>query len=685
MKRSGFAGVILASVFAAGTTFAQRPNPNQPEPGQVGAPPTAYDYHAAFAPFFYTKNGNEYRAADGQPGPKYWQNRADYQLSAALDTAKNQVTGTEVLTYTNNSPNKLPFLWMQLDQNLFKSDSRGSAIVTQQGSRNGGRGEMFDAGYKIKSVKLLSTAKGKTTVKDLDFSINDTRMQISVPGGVMPSGGQVKLQIEYSFVSPRYGSDRMGYADSKNGRIYEVAQWYPRMYVYDDLQGWNPLPYTGPGEFYLEYGNFDIRITAPSDMIVMCSGQLLNPAEVYTPTQMTRWAAAAKSDSTVFIRKPEEVSQASSRPTGKAMLTWHYQINNSRDCAWAASKSFVVDAAKINFPSGRKGIAISAYPQESYGTNGQGWGVSTREVKETLEFNSNKWYEYPYNTATNVAGVAGGMEYPSIVFCGMGARDPWGVTDHEFGHTWFPMIVGSNERMYGFMDEGFNTFINTLSTDAHYKKYPRPVMVPQNGRPRAMPTAQEIGASMTDPSIEPILTVTDDLKEKNNATILYRKPSFGLVLLREQIIGEKRFDKAFQSYIREWAFKHPAPDDFFRTMENYTGENLNWFWRSWFQNNWRLDQSVREVKYVNDDPSKGALITLDNLDKMPMPVVMDITTKDGKTTRVKLPVEIWMRNVYFVYKFPSTEKITSVVIDPDKKFPDYNQANNTWPRKDDDK
>lgn len=686
--------VSLSLCVAAGSAFAQRPNLNQPEPGQAGAPKTNYDYHAAFAPFFYTKNGTEYRSADGQPGVKYWQNRADYQLAATFNPDKAEVTGTEVLTYTNNSPNKLAFLWMQLDQNLFKSDSRGSAIVTQLGSRNGGHGEVFDAGYKIKSIKLLSTAKGKTTVTNLDYLIDDARMQITIPGGVKPTGGQVKLQIEYSFISPKYGSDRMGYTDTKNGKIYEMAQWYPRMYVYDDVQGWNPLPYTGPGEFYLEYGDFDIKITAPANQIVVSSGELLNPSEVYTPVQLARWNAAAKSDSTVFIRKVNEVTEPSSRPAGKAMLTWHYQIKNARDCAWASSAAFVLDAACINFPSGRKGIAISAYPVESYGADGKAWGVSTREVKETLEFNSNKWFEYPYNTATNVAGIAGGMEYPSIVFCGMAARDPWSVTDHEFGHTWFPMIVGSNERMYGFMDEGFNTFINTLSTDSHYKKYPRPAFNRQaqargnrdtskSEGPPPPRTEQFTGASYTDPSIEPILSVTDNLKEKNNGTILYRKPSFGLVLLREQILGHKRFDKAFQTYINEWAYKHPTPDDFFRTMENVSGENLNWFWRSWFLNNWRLDQSVREVKYVKDDPAQGALITLDNLEKMPMPVVMDITTESGKTTRVKLPVEIWMRNTFFVYKFPSTEKIKSVVIDPDKKFPDYKPDNNVWPRKDD--
>ncbi len=717
MKLKTLASFALVLSSGFGLVKAQRAQ--GPSPGSEGAPATNYDYHAAFAPYFFTKNGTEYRSADGQPGPKYWQNRADYQISASFNETNFEVTGKEILTYTNNSPNKLGYLWMQLDQNLFKTESRGSAIVPITGSRNGGRGQVFDAGYKIKSVKIVGP-KGKLT--DADYLIDDTRMQISLPDAVTPAGGQVKVQIEYSFIPPKIGSDRMGYMDTKNGKIFEFAQWYPRMYVYDDILGWNTLPYTGPGEFYLEYGDFDISITAPSNHIVVCSGELLNPAEVYTKEQQARWALAAKSDSTVMIRTPEEVLDPKSRPQGKPTLTWHFLIKNARDCAWATSSSFVIDAAKMNLPSGMKSIAISAYPADNY-TKGQGWAISTQQVKFSLEFNSNKWFEYPYPAATNVAGVTGGMEYPGIVFCSAGAGDKWGVTDHEFGHTWFPMIVGSNERQHGFMDEGFNTFINTLSTADYRKAHPAPARgnfgggqggaagaagAPGGQRPAGAPgangaapagaagapgaagrgsfgraDAKSIGAGYTRPDIEPLLSYTDNLKEVNNGTILYSKPSYGLVLLREQILGEQRFDKAFRTYIKEWSFKHPAPDDFFRTMENVAGENLNWFWRSWFENNWRLDQSVREVKYMNADATYGtcSMITLDNLEKMPMPVVMDVKTKDGKVTRVKLPVEIWERNKYFVYKFNNPTEIESVTLDPDHKMPDFNADNDVWPKK----
>lgn len=652
---------------------AQANRPRRPvEVADPNAPVTKYDYHDAFAPFFYTKNGTEYRAATGEPGPKYWQNRADYQLAAKLNDSTNEITGTEILTYTNNSPLKLSFIWMMLEQNLFKQDSRGTAIVPLSGSRNGGRGQIFDAGYKIKSIKVLSGAKNEIST-DVKFLVEDTRMQIFLPKEITANGGVLKLKIDYSFISPDYGSDRMGILKTKNGKIFTVAQWYPRMCVFDDIIGWNTAPYTGPGEFYLEYGDFDIRITAQAKDIVVCSGELLNPQEVYTAEQQKRWAEAAKSEKTVAIRTADEVTDPKSRPANKTELTWHFKIKNARDASWGASSAFIIDAAKMDLPSGKKSLAISAYPVESNGD--KAWGRSTEYVKKSIEYNSAKWYEFPYPAATAVAGTPGGMEYPGIVFCGARSNGAglWGVNDHEFGHTWFPMIVGSNERLYGWMDEGFNTFINTLSTanfnNGEYKR-------------RAAADMHQIGNAYTLPTLEPILSYVDNLKERNNGTLLYSKPSAGLVLLREQILGPERFDRAFKTYIDRWAFKHPTPDDFFRTIENVAGESLQWFWRGWFVNTWRLDVSIRDVKYVDStDYSKGVLITLDNLEKMPMPVILEIKTKSGKTDRIKLPVEIWERNTYWTFKYPSTEAIESVTYDPDKVLPDYNSANNVWPRK----
>ena len=645
-----------------------RRNMDQPDPN---APASKYDYRDAFAPFFYTKNGNEYRAASGEPGPKYWQNRADYKLDVKLNEATNEIAGTEILSYTNNSPLKLNFIWMQLDQNLFKTDSRGSAIIPLNGSRNGGGGQEFDAGYKIKSVKILSGAKNEKATP-VEYLIEDTRMQLFLPKELAANGGNIKIQIEYSFISPEYGSDRMGIYNAKNGKVFTVAQWFPRVAVFDDIIGWNTNPYTGPGEFYLEYGDLDISITTGSNMIVVSSGELLNASEVYTAEQLKRWAAAAVSDKTVIIRSAQEVTDANSRPKNKAELKWHFKIKNARDAAWAASSSFIIDAAKINLPSGKKGLAISAYPLESDGD--MAWGRSTEYVKSTIEYYSNKWYEYPYPAATAVAGTPGGMEYPGIVFCGARARQGglWGVNDHEFGHTWFPMIVGSNERLYGWMDEGFNTFINSLSA-ANFNNGEYKSKVPQD--------KNRIGAMYTAPGLEPMLTYVDNYKERNNGTLSYSKPGEGLTLLRDVILGEDRFDRALRAYINRWAFKHPTPDDFFHTIENVAGESLQWFWRGWFVNNWRLDVAVRSVKY-NDSTNfaKGAIITLDNLEKMAMPVILEVKTVSGKTDRIKLPVEIWQRNVAWSFSYPCTEEIESVSYDPDKVLPDYNAANNVWKR-----
>ncbi len=631
-------------------------------------PVSNYNYHDTFGPGFYTKNGNEIRSASGQPGPQYWQNRADYKLSVRLNEQENEISGTEILTYTNNSPDKLSFIWMQLDQNLFKDDSRGHAVMPSTGTRGSARGQEFDGGYKILSVKILESRNGKITETDPEYYIEDTRMQVYLPSQLAPKGGKLQLKIEYSFVSPQYGGDRMGILNTKNGKVFTIAQFYPRMCVYDDIKGWNTLPYLGPSEFYLEYGDFDIDITVPSSHIVVSSGELLNVKEVYTATQLERWKAAAKSDETVMIRAADEVTDPASRPSGKQELTWKFSLKNARDFAWASSAAFILDAAKMNLPSGRQAMAISAYPVESAGR--EGWGRSTEYSKASNEFNSKKWMEYPYATATNVASIAGGMEYPGIVFCSAASKADrlWNVTDHEFGHTWFPMIVGSNEREHAWMDEGFNMFLNSLATqDFNHGEYaPQPTDWHQYGK------------LLTNPALESVVTSADNMKESSIGYLAYYKPAAGLTLLREQILGVERFDRAFKTYMERWAYKHPVPDDFFRTMENVSGESLSWFWRGWFLNNWQLDQAVFDVSYVKNDPQKGALITIDNLEKMAMPSILRIETKSRKVEIVKLPAEVWSRNQRFTFLYPSKEEIRSVVIDPEKVLPDSNSANNIW-------
>ena len=630
--------------------------------------PSNYNYNDAFGHDFYSKNGTATRSASGKPGNAYWQNSADYSIDVNLNETTKEISGSEIITYTNNSPDTLEFLWMQLDQNLFKKDSRGNAIIPIRGSRNGAKGQDFDGGYGINTIKLLYKNGRRFTEVEASYSIIDTRMKINLPKALEANGGSVRIKIDFSFTSPDYGSDRMGVLETENGRIFTLAQWYPRMSVYDDVSGWNTLPYLGAGEFYLEYGTFDVNITAPASHLVVCSGALLNPSEVYTAEQQNRLKKAKTSDATVMIRTEAEVTDPNSRPTSTSTLTWKFRIENARDVAWASSASFILDAARINLPSGKPSLAMSAYPVESVGQDA--WTRSTEYTKASIEHYSEKWLEYPYPAAINVAGNEGGMEYPGIVFCNYDSKTAalWGVTDHEFGHIWFPMIVGSNERLHAWMDEGFNTFINSLSSaafnDGEYKDPER--------------NMHRFSSLLVNENLEPVYTSPDNLKEKNLGILAYYKPGAGLSLLREHILGPERFDEAFTAYINRWAYKHPTPDDFYRTIENVAGEDLRWFWRGWFVNSWKLDQAITEVKYVKNDPTQGALITIENLEKMPMPVVIEFKTKSGEVTRQTLPVEIWKRNTSWTFKHDSTEKLSKVVIDPDYVLPDSNSKNNKW-------
>jgi hypothetical protein len=628
---------------------------------------STYDHHELFNPNFYPPSVNAYRAADGEPGPKYWTNKASYKISATLDTSKDAITGSVVISYTNNSPQTLPFIWLYLDQNLFRPDSRGQAKApATRKSRYTNVGTSFEGGFNIKSVKLLSSEKGKISSSDVTNLISDTRMQIRLPKA-LAHGETVDVKIDYSYFIPKEGSDRTGILDTKNGKIYAIAQWYPRMCVYDDIEGWNTLPYLGAGEFYLDYGDYDYSITAPANLIVAGSGDLQNPKDVLTSTEIKRLEQAKKSDKTVIIRSADEVTNPSSRPQ-KGNITWHFKMKNSRDVSWAASKAFIWDAARINFPSGRKGLAQSVYPVESNGDNA--WERSTEYIKGALEGYSKRWFEFPYDNATNVACNINGMEYPGIVFCNSKSKGGrlWGVTDHEFGHTWFPMIVGSNERKYGWMDEGFNTFINGLSTqDFNNGEY-------VNNRQNNGSMYKYIFG----PKSETVMSEPDALTEANIGVALYFKPGYALDLLRNEIIGQQRFDYAFRLYVHRWAYKHPTPWDFFRTIENATGEDLGWFWRGMFIHNYKLDQAITSVKYVDDDSTKGALVAVVNLDKMAMPIYLQYETESGKTDTVKVPVEVWQNGNTWIQKLNTNEKLKSVTIDPEHVFPDIDFDNNKW-------
>ncbi|MFT4205095.1 MAG: M1 family metallopeptidase [Chitinophagaceae bacterium] len=627
---------------------------------------SVYNQHDLFNPDFFTQNGNEYRSAAGTPGPKYWQNSANYLIHATLTEAPDTtITGDVTIDYTNNSPDSLKFLWLQVDQNLFDPHSRGISTITIRGGRFDMHG-FKRGGEQIKSVSV--TYKGKSyAIKPV---ITDTRMQLRLPFVVKPGGDKVTVKVNFSFAIPEYGADRMGRLYTQNGVVYQIAQWYPRMCVYDDVMGWNTLPYMGAGEFYCEYGNYDYYITLPSDMIVNGSGDLQNPQDVLTSEEINRLGKAKKSDSTVFIVSQDEIGKPSTRPKTSGTLTWHYKMNNTRDVSWAASKAFIWDAARINFPSGRKGIAMAAYPIESVGY--EGYGRATQYLKQSIEFYSKTYFEYPWNSASAVAGIALGMEYPGIVFCSYKIKneDLWGDITHEIGHDWFPMIVGSNERRYMWQDEGFNTFINGYATKwFNNGEY-------YNER-QEKGIANYMTMSMASPKSEALMLPPDATSNKTQGEYYY-KTSYALNVLRNIVLDTDRFDYAFKNYVATWAFKHPQPDDFFRFMNNATGEDLGWFWKEWFFTTYSLDQAVSDVKYVNDNAANGAYITIDNLQKMALPVIIKVTEQNGDSSVVKLPVDIWSRGGKWTFKYDSKSPLKSVVIDPERVLPDIKRNNNSW-------
>lgn len=615
----------------------------------------------AFLPFD-TGISTPTRSASGQPGPEYWQNGADYSIQAELHPEEHLLTSSVTISYVNNSPDELNFVWLQMDQDLFSSDSWGAKLTPYRGARFGNR--EFDGGYELTQIRIEQNGKTYTPVSHKV----DTNLKLNLEEAMKPKGDEITIHIEYKFEIPEYGSDRMGRLETNNGWIYELAQWYPRMVVYDDIQGWNVLPYLGAGEFYLEFGSFDYSITLPSDFIVVASGELQNPEEVLTDAQMDRLEQARNSDETVTILGVDELGTEESRPRESEKLTWHFRMENSHDIAWAASKAFIWDAARINLPDNDQALAMSVYPEESSGE--EGWGRSTEYVKGSIEFYSEKWLKYPYPVAVNVAGIVGGMEYPGLVFCSWRAREGslWGVTDHEFGHIWFPMIVGSNEREYAWMDEGFNTFINGYSTENF-----------NDGEYQARRTsARPITAWMAGPEAEAIFTAPDQIQPGNLGTVAYYKPALGLRMLRETIIGNELFDEAFKAYINRWKYKHPTPNDFFNTMEDVSGHDLDWFWRGWFETTWTLDQAVDSVSYVENDPANGALISISNQQKMVMPVILEITEENGNTSRVDLPAYVWRDTNEWTFRFDSTSPITSIVLDPYEELPDIQPANNIW-------
>lgn len=624
-----------------------------------------YDPHDFFVEEFRFPTANEFRSSKGVPGHSYWQNRANYTIHVSLQEKNNLISGHVVITYFNNSPDALDYLWLQLDQNILDANSRAVATTEYTGSHD--ETSNPNGGYKLADISVTQ----QTETYPVTPLITDTRMQIFLKKPMKPKGDSLSISMNFSFPAPQGEAGRFGKLTTKTGVLYQIAQFYPRMCKYDDVDGWNTLPYLGQGEFYLDFGDFDYYVTAPADMIVLGSGDLQNPNDVLSADQIKRLDAASRSDKTVMIIAPEEAKKT--RPaTLNEHRTWHYKIANAREVAWMAGRNIVWDAARANVPSGRKVLAMSAYPLESVGDSA--WSRGTEYLKGSIEIYSKRYYEYPWNNAVNSGGITDGMEYPGIIFNSYDERTAslWFIVAHEIGHNWYPMIVGTNERKYMWQDEGLNTFINFLAT----KEF-------NNGEFVNHPYFRKKGFFASKDYQEfmhyddPLMTQSDAMNESQHFQY-YGRTAYGLDLLRDVILGQQRFDTAFRKYTEAWAFKHPTPYDFFNAMNNAGGEDLNWFWKGWFFTNWKLDQAITKVAYVNNDPAKGSLITITNNDKMIMPVIVKIVQANGREEVKTLPVEIWQRNKSWTFKYDSNSKIKQVILDPEKVLPDMDRSNNEW-------
>lgn len=539
---------------------------------------------------------DEARTATGMPGPKYWQQQADYRIKVKLDDQKRRVEGSEAITYHNRSPHALPYLWLQLDQNRFAvgGDDAVTAVAPGMDSLSYSQlaylleMEKFDGGFKLKKV-------ADSAGKDLKYEVVKTMMRIDLAEPLKP-GQRIEFGIdwEYNIVDAKKVRARAGYEyfEKDKNAIYEIAQWHPRMAAYTDVHGWQNKQFLGRGEFTLEFGNFQVEITVPDDHIVAATGELKNADKVLTEEQRKRLEQAKSVKEPMFIVTPEE-AKANEKSKPKGEKTWIFEAKNVRDFAWASSRKFIWDAVWHSFGQNKekqtRAWAMSYYPNEAESL----WSkYSTHAVMHTLDVYSNYTFDYPYPVAISVNGPVFGMEYPMICFNGPRPEEDGtysertkkalvGVVIHEVGHNWFPMVVNSDERQWTWMDEGLNSFVEFLAEEEWDAKFDG------NGRPRG------VTSYMAMPNKVPIMTNSESLIHFGDNA--YAKPAAALNVLRESVLGRESFDFAFREYSRNWAFKRPTPSDFFRSMEDVSGVDLDWFWGGWFYTTRHVDIGISQV------------------------------------------------------------------------------------------
>ena len=555
---------------------------------------------------------NEYRTASGAPGHAYYQNTADYKMDITLNDETQHIQGYETITYTNNSPDNLEYLWVQLDQNIREADSpakekngEGIGAVTQPGGfvNNYLEGEPFDGGFKIEEV----TVGGKP----LDHTINWTMMRINLPEP-LESGETYTFSIKWNFNIPEHTVNRArsGYETYSDGnKAYVIAQFFPRMAVYNDVEGWQNYQFWGNGEFALPFGNYEVDITVPADHLLDGTGEITNLSKVYSKKEMKRWEEAKKSYASPVIIRTQEEAEEIAKERSEKTSTWKLKAENVRDFAWTSSRRYIMDAQVVQFPE-RDVMAISIYPPEG---NPLWEEYSTKAIVQTLDTYSKYTFDYPYPKAISVHGQRQGMEYPMICW-NYGRPNPDGtysdrtkygmisVIIHEVGHNYFPMIVNSDERQWGWMDEGLDTFMQYLTEQEFGLSYPQAIgnnssYPSRRGEPSKIVNYMKGSQDF----IAPIMSNPENVFQLGNNA--YGKPATALNILRETVMGPELFDHAFKTYAQRWMFKHPTPEDFFRTMEDASAVDLDWYWRGWFYSTDYVDIGVKEVKsyYVTDN------------------------------------------------------------------------------------
>ncbi|WP_299708623.1 M1 family aminopeptidase [uncultured Tenacibaculum sp.] len=687
---------------------------------------------------------NSQRTASGAPGHQYTQQKVDYVMNLRLDEKNNKLYGDETITYKNNSKDNLEYLWLQLDQNMRAPDSK-TPLAESRGASGWQTPEQFvstnmgtkkDFGFKIEAVKYEDG-------RDLSHTINRTMMRINLPTPLAP-GSSFTFKVKWNYLINNSVTDggRSGFEQFKDGnKAYTIAQFFPRLCVYDNVEGWQNMQFWGRSEFALEFGDYDVKLTVPADHIVDATGDLQNEKEVLTKEQRKRFEKARKSfKDPVLIVTQAEAEENEKKGTNKTK-TWHFKAKNVRDYAFASSRKYIWDAMAVKI-NNKTVMAVSLYPKEG---NPLWEEHSTRVVANTLEEYSKLTFDYPYSKAISVHADRQGMEYPMICF-NYGRPRPdgtysertkngmIGVITHEVGHNFFPMIVNSDERQWTWMDEGINSFVEILAEldyDPNFNtnNLPKDIV-------RYMSYDQE--------NLSPIMSQGDYVK--NFGPNAYTKPAAGLYMLRQTIMGPELFDFAFRTYSQRWMFKHPTPADFFRTMEDASGMDLDWFWRGWFYTTDYCDIGIKEVKplFVTDKQSDrvkeliktnprakayfeslGKLVYLTDkkedanaadvtayvnslpadkkakLKELPnyvyqvefekpgglvMPIIVELTYADGTKKREQFPAQIWRRNDNKVYRvFTSSKEIKSIDVDPDLETADVDTSNNSWPKKKDSK